>query len=102
VGDEVDEPRVKSRHSVEPVFGNIKRRWDFLTSSSPVRQDKKMTTWEYLIVALPRFEPPTSGRESSAAVQVLNAEGSQGWEAIGMTVLDDGTVAVLLKKPRGD
>jgi len=62
----------------------------------------RMTTWEYLIVALPQFEPPSTGREPSAAVQVLNAEGALGWKAIGMTVLADGAVAVLLKRPRGD
>jgi NAD-dependent oxidoreductase involved in siderophore biosynthesis len=57
-----------------------------------------MTAWEYLIVALPRFELPTAGREPSAAVQTLNAEGELGWEAIGMTVLADESVAVLLKR----
>jgi hypothetical protein len=60
-----------------------------------------MATWEYLIVALPQFEPPTTAPEPSAAVQMLNAEGAQGWEAIGMTVLANGGVAVLLKRPRG-
>lgn len=59
-----------------------------------------MATWEYLIVALPRFDAPTEGPEPSAAVQILNAEGALGWEAIGMTVLADGGVAVLLKRAR--
>ena len=31
-----------------------------------------MTTWEYLIVALPRFEPPTCAPGASAAVRTLN------------------------------
>jgi len=61
-----------------------------------------MATWEYLIVALPQFEPPTAGRKPSAAVQALNAEGDLGWEAIGMTLLADGAVAVLLKRSAGD
>lgn len=67
---------------------------------SPARPGKngKMTTWEYLIVALPRFESPNAGREPSAAVQALNAEGRLGWEAVGMTVLADENVAVLLKR----
>jgi hypothetical protein len=61
-----------------------------------------MSFWEYLIIALPPFELPTSGPGSSAAIQALNEEGERGWEAIGMTVLADESVAVLLKRPRGD
>ena len=60
-----------------------------------------MTNWEYLIVALPRFEPPTA-MPASAAVGALNREGEHGWEAVGMTSLADGTVAVLLKRQRLD
>jgi hypothetical protein len=41
-----------------------------------------MTAWQYLIIALPRFEAPTTGKEPSAALQVLNAEGERGWEAV--------------------
>ncbi len=40
-----------------------------------------MTTWEYLIVALPRFEAPTALLEDSLAVSALNDEGALGWEA---------------------
>jgi len=58
-----------------------------------------VTTWEYLIVALPRFEAPTSLPEHSLAVRALNDEGAVGWEAVGMSVLADGSVAVLLKRP---
>lgn len=58
-----------------------------------------MTRWEYLIVALPRFEMPTAMPES-AAVAALNREGAYGWEAVGMTSLADGSVAVLLKRRR--
>jgi hypothetical protein len=58
-----------------------------------------MTKWEYIIVALPRFEAPTAMPES-AAVAALNREGEQGWEAVGMTSLVDGSVAVLLKRLR--
>ena len=59
-----------------------------------------MTVWEYSIVALPRFEAPTATRDSagSPAVALLNGEGRSGWEAIGMTALTHGTVAVLLKR----
>ena len=58
-----------------------------------------MTRWEYRIIALPRFLRPTSVPANSAAVEELNREGQEGWEAFGMTVLRDGTVAVLLKRP---
>jgi hypothetical protein len=63
-----------------------------------------MITWEYSIVALPRFDAPTAtrGPAGSPAVALLNAEGRNGWEAVGMTALQDGTVAVLLKRPDGD
>lgn len=53
---------------------------------------------EYLIVALPQFESPTPARRGSAAVEALNREGRDGWEALGMTSLPDGTVAVMLKR----
>ncbi len=58
-----------------------------------------MTMWEYLVVALPRFEPPTHAPGASAAVRALNEEGERGWEAVGMTSLADGSIAVLLKRP---
>jgi hypothetical protein len=58
-----------------------------------------MVVWEYLIVALPAFDAPTHAPGASASVAALNAEGDQGWEAVGMTSLADGTVAVLMKKP---
>ena len=61
-----------------------------------------MTTWEYLIVALPSFESPTRAPGASAAIQMLNEEGGRGWEAVGMTTLADGGTAVLLKRPRGE
>ena len=34
-----------------------------------------MATWEFVIVALPRFEPPTHTPGASAAVHALNEEG---------------------------
>ena len=58
-----------------------------------------MVVWEYLIVALPAFDAPTHAPGVSASVAALNGEGTQGWEAVGMTALADGTVAVLMKKP---
>jgi hypothetical protein len=57
-----------------------------------------MTTWEYLILSLPRFEAAQDTRGHSPAVDVLNREGAAGWEAVGMTVLDDGSVAVMMKR----
>jgi hypothetical protein len=61
-----------------------------------------MTAWEYLIVALPEFKAPTRAPGGSAAVEALNREGRVGWEAVGMTVLADGVIAVLLKRPGPD
>jgi hypothetical protein len=54
--------------------------------------------WEYLIVALPTFEQPTHTPGASASVAALNEHGGQGWEAVGMTSLATGVVAVLLKR----
>jgi hypothetical protein len=54
--------------------------------------------WEYLIVALPEFRPPTAAQGESDSVTILNREGGEGWEAVGMTALSDGSVAVLLKR----
>ena len=59
-----------------------------------------MTAWQYEILALPEFQPPTHVRGESASVMILDKEGAEGWEAIGMTALTGGGVAVLLKKPR--
>lgn len=55
--------------------------------------------WEYLIVALPAFKPATATQGRSESVLVLNHEGAAGWEAVGMTALDNGDVAVLMKRP---
>lgn len=59
-----------------------------------------MVTWEYLIIALPAFGSPSQAPGSSASVAALNREGERGWEAVGMTALADGSVAVLLKRPK--
>jgi hypothetical protein len=59
-----------------------------------------MVAWEYRIVALPAFDAPSPAPGVSASVAALNGEGTEGWEAIGMTCLADGTVAVLLKRPK--
>jgi len=61
-----------------------------------------MTTWEYLIIELPSLEAPTHAPGASLAVQALNNEGGQGWEAVGLTPLANARIAVLLKKPRTD
>lgn len=58
-----------------------------------------MVRWQYLIVALPEFQPPTNAPGGSAAVEALNQEGQHGWEAVGMTPLAGGIIAVLLKRP---
>jgi hypothetical protein len=62
------------------------------------REDRRMIAWEYIIVALPEFQPPTQAPGASAAVVALNREGELGWEAVGMTALANGAVAVLLKR----
>jgi hypothetical protein len=50
-------------------------------------------------MSLPTFEAAKATQGQSQAVDVLNQEGSDGWEAVGMSVLADGSVAVLLKRP---
>ena len=57
-----------------------------------------MAKWEYLVVSLPPFEPPTHAPGASSAVHALNKEGEQGWEAVGMTTLADASLAVLFKR----
>ena len=58
-----------------------------------------VTVWEYLIVSLPEFEPARAAQGESSAVMLLNREGDNGWEAVGMTALGDAGFAVLLKRP---
>jgi hypothetical protein len=43
------------------------------------------SAWEYLIVSLPSFGPAQTMQGQSASVSMLNHEGQQGWEAVGMT-----------------
>ena len=50
-------------------------------------------------MSLPAFEAAKVTQGHSPAVDVLNQEGRDGWEAVGMSVLGDGSVAVLLKRP---
>jgi hypothetical protein len=59
-----------------------------------------MTRWEYLMLALPQFEAPTTGRGESPAVRALDEVGEEGWEAVSMTQLLDDSVVVLLKRPK--
>lgn len=61
-----------------------------------------MIGWEYLIVALPAFEGAKTTRGHSEAVDVLDREGAEGWEAVGMSNLADGSVAVLMKRRTAD
>ena len=39
-----------------------------------------------------------AARGASDAVNVLNREGADGWEAVGLTPLSDGSFAVLMKR----
>jgi hypothetical protein len=61
-----------------------------------------MNAWEYLIVALPAFETAHASKGHSTAVDTLNREGTDGWEAVGMTTCPDLSIAVLLKRHRSD
>ena len=56
--------------------------------------------WEYLIVVMPPFQPPTRVPGGSDAVHALNEEGALGWEAVTMMELADGRITTLLKRPR--
>ena len=58
-----------------------------------------MNTWEYLVIGLPPFEAAKTTQGRSSAVDILNEHGGSGWEAVGMTMLSETTVAVLLKRP---
>jgi hypothetical protein len=58
-----------------------------------------MTAYEYLIVALPAFEEAKATQGHSPSVDILNREGAEGWEAVGMSTLADSSVAILLKRP---
>jgi len=62
------------------------------------QRKETVSQWEYRIVALPTFQPATSSPGISAAVRALNDEGTEGWEAVGMTVLNGSAVAVLFKR----
>jgi hypothetical protein len=61
-----------------------------------------VSAWEYLIVALPKFGAASTIQGQSASVGILNEHGAEGWDAVGMTTLADGTVAALLKRSRSD
>jgi hypothetical protein len=58
-----------------------------------------MNRFEYLIVSLPTFEGARKTQGHSPSVDLLNRQGGEGWEAVGMSTLADSSVAVLLKRP---
>lgn len=58
-----------------------------------------MTNWEYRLMSLASFDGPTPDDPDSDAVALLNGEGRQGWEAIGLTTVAHGECAVLMKRP---
>ena len=58
-----------------------------------------MTNWEYLIVSLAAFDAPKADQGASAAVNLLNEQGSHGWEAVGLTTMENSQCAVLMKRP---
>src|SRR4029453_5554528 len=62
---------------------------------------RPMSACEYLSGALPAFKAATVTEGQSVSVVALNHEGADGWEAVGMTALGDGHVAVLMKRDAG-
>lgn len=58
-----------------------------------------MSQWEYRLLSIASFEAPTTTPEGSAAVNMLNDEGKREWEAVGLTSLDSGGCAILMKRP---
>jgi hypothetical protein len=55
------------------------------------------SSWPFL------HSSPRCGRRGPRRQSRLSTrKENQGWEAVGMTALADGTVAVLLKKPKED
>jgi hypothetical protein len=58
-----------------------------------------VSSWEYLIVALPELHSAALHKGESVAVAALNREGELGWEAFGVTPLGGGGLAILLKRP---
>ena len=58
-----------------------------------------MINWEYRLMSLASFDPPKPDQADSDAVTLLNGEGRQGWEAIGLTTVAQGECAVLMKRP---
>jgi hypothetical protein len=59
-----------------------------------------MTTWEYVIVELPSFEAPTLPPTRPAPPPQFKRSTTKawGWEAVGLTPLVGGKIAVLLQK----
>jgi hypothetical protein len=95
-------PRTQTRrHRDTEEVAHVGRPVERTTQPPALRHDGGgggMNTWEYLIVALPPFEPASASKGHSPAVETLDREGAQGWEAVGMTTLPDRSVAVLLKR----
>ena len=88
-GRRASRPTPQGRRSPhEPVPRN--GRADSVTARQSPGQNRTMPTWEYLILELPGFEPATHAPGASAAVHALNAEGEQGWEAVGVLRLGRG------------
>ena len=58
-----------------------------------------MNHWEYRITSLAAIELTSAALPAGAAVGNLNAYGGQGWEAVGVTTLDNNECAVLMKRP---
>jgi hypothetical protein len=67
------------------------------TPSVLVTSDSAITTrdgrqgWEYRVLAVAAGQDPTT---------VLNAAGTEGWEAVGVTNATPGASQVLMKRPR--
>lgn len=58
-----------------------------------------MTRWEYQVLRLPVVA--AADADDATTVAVLDRAGAAGWEAVGISPLDDADVAVLLKRQVG-
>ena len=56
-----------------------------------------MTNWEYRVVSITSVD--SDPEAAAASVAMLNAEGLQGWEAVGITATSAASSKVLLKRP---
>lgn len=57
-----------------------------------------MNNWEYRVISIAAAQLSAATEGAAAAVAHLNAHGGQGWEAVGLSTLDNGECAILMKR----